>query len=60
MQRLDRAVAEALRAPDVQERIYALGLVPTHAGPAELAATQAAHLKMWELPIKNSGFKAEG
>ncbi len=60
VQRLDRAVADALRAPDVQERIYALGLVPTHAGPAELAATQAAHLKMWELPIKNSGFKAEG
>ena len=26
---------------------------------AELAATQAAHLKRWEAPIKASGFKAE-
>ena len=57
--RIDKAVADALRMPDVQDRIYALGLVPAHAGPAELAAIQAAHLKRWEMPIKNSGFKAE-
>ncbi len=57
--RIDKAVADAMRMPDVQEKIYALGLVPTHAGPAELAATQAAHLKRWEMPIKNSGFKAD-
>lgn len=59
VQRIDRAVAEALRLPEVQERIYSLGLVPAHAGPAELAAIQAAHLKRWEGPIKASGFKAE-
>jgi tripartite-type tricarboxylate transporter receptor subunit TctC len=59
VQRIDRAAASALRAPDVQEKIYALGLVPAHAGPAELAAIQAAHLKRWEMPIKASGFKAE-
>jgi tripartite-type tricarboxylate transporter receptor subunit TctC len=57
--RIDRAVAEALRAPEVQEKIYSFGLVPNHAGPAELASTQAAHLKRWEAPIKASGFKAE-
>lgn len=59
VQRIDRAVAETLRLPEVQERIYSLGLVPAHAGPAELAAIQAAHLKRWEGPIKASGFKAE-
>ena len=59
VQRIDRAVADALRAPEIQERIYSLGLVPAHAGPAELAAIQAAHLKRWEAPIKASGFKAE-
>jgi tripartite-type tricarboxylate transporter receptor subunit TctC len=59
VQRIDRAVADALRAPEIQERIYNLGLVPAHAGPAELAAIQAAHLKRWEAPIKTSGFKAE-
>lgn len=59
VQRIDRAVADALRAPEIQERIYNLGLVPAHAGPAELAAIQAAHLKRWDAPIKASGFKAE-
>ena len=57
--RIDRAVAEALRDPVIQDRIYAFGLVPSHASAAELAATQAAHLKRWEAPIKASGFKAE-
>jgi len=57
--RIDRAVAEALRAPDVQERINALGLVPNHASAAQLAATQAEHLRKWEQPIKASGFKVD-
>jgi tripartite-type tricarboxylate transporter receptor subunit TctC len=57
--RIDRAVADALRSPEVQDKIYAFGLVPNHAGSAALAATQAAHLKRWEAPIKASGFKAE-
>ena len=59
VQRIDRAVADALRMQDVQDKIYNLGLVPAHAGPWELAAIQAAHLKRWEAPIKASGFKAE-
>lgn len=57
--RIDRAVAEALRAPDIQEKIFALGLVPAHGGSADLASTQAAHLRKWEAPIKASGFKAD-
>lgn len=57
--RIDRAVAEALRDPVIQEKIYGFGLVPNHSGAAELAASQAAHLKRWEAPIKASGFKAE-
>lgn len=57
--RLDRAVAEALRQPDVQDKIHNFGLVPNHAPAADLAATQASHLKRWEAPIKASGFKPE-
>lgn len=57
--KIDRAVAEALRDPVIQEKIYGFGLVPNHAGSAELAAIQAAQLKRWEAPIKASGFKAE-
>jgi len=59
VRRIDKAVAEALGASDVQDKIYALGLVPAHAGPTELAAIQASHLKRWEMPIKASGFQAE-
>ncbi len=57
--RIDRAVADALKDPAVQDKIRGFGLVPSHAGGAELAATQAAHLKRWEAPIKASGYKAE-
>jgi tripartite-type tricarboxylate transporter receptor subunit TctC len=57
--RIDRAVADALKDPVVQEKIFGFGLVPNHAPSADLAATQASHLKRWETPIKASGFKAE-
>ena len=57
--RLSRAVADALRLSDVTERIFSLGLAPAYGSGDELAATQAAHLKRWEAPIKASGFTAE-
>ncbi len=57
--RIDRAVAEALKDPAIQEKIYSYGLVPAYAPSAELAVTQATHLKRWESPIKASGFKPE-
>lgn len=57
--RISRAVADALKQPDVAERINTLGLVPAYGNSDELAATQAAHLKRWEAPIKASGFTAE-
>jgi tripartite-type tricarboxylate transporter receptor subunit TctC len=57
--KIDRAVADAMRDPAIQEKVYGFGLVPNHASAADLAATQAAHLKRWEAPIKASGFKAE-
>lgn len=57
--RIDRAVAEALKDPAIQEKIHGFGLVPNHAPAADLAATQASHLKRWEGPIKASGYKAE-
>jgi tripartite-type tricarboxylate transporter receptor subunit TctC len=57
--RIARAVSDALRQSDVSERIYSLGLTPAFGSGEELAATQAAHLKRWEMPIKASGFTAE-
>ncbi len=57
--RIDRAVADALKAPEVQEKIVSFGLVPAYGNAAELTATQAAHLKRWEAPVKASGFKPD-
>ena len=57
--RIDRAVADALKSADVQEKIKAFGLGANYANAAALTAAQAAHLKRWEAPVKASGFKAE-
>jgi tripartite-type tricarboxylate transporter receptor subunit TctC len=56
---VSRAVADALKTPEVADKIYSLGLTPAYGGSEELAATQAAHLKRWEAPVKASGFKAQ-
>lgn len=59
VQRIDLAVAEALKTPDVQDKIYALGLVPSHLGPAALRTLQVDQYKRWEQPVKASGFKPD-
>jgi tripartite-type tricarboxylate transporter receptor subunit TctC len=57
--RLSNAVRDILRAPDMQDRIYALGLVPAYGNADELAATQATHFKRWDAPVKASGITPE-
>lgn len=57
--RLNSAVGAVLREAAVQERIGSLGLVGSFSSPADLGATQLAHYRRWEAPIKASGFKAE-
>jgi tripartite-type tricarboxylate transporter receptor subunit TctC len=57
--RLSRAISDALRQSDVQEKIFSLGLIPNYGSGDELAAMQASHYKRWEAPIKTSGFTAE-
>ncbi|MFO1217186.1 MAG: Bug family tripartite tricarboxylate transporter substrate binding protein [Burkholderiaceae bacterium] len=57
--RISRAVADALKTPEVADKVVSLGLTPAYGSGDELAATQAAHLKRWEAPIKASGFTVE-
>ena len=59
VQKISDAVAKALATPDIQAKIRAVALTPSHAGPQALATTQAAHLKRWEAPIKASGYTVE-
>lgn len=57
--RLNAALVKAINAPDVQQRMRTYGLFPAPSSPQDLAAFQAAEVKMWAEPIKASGFKGE-
>jgi len=56
---LSRAAIEAIRQPDVKQRLEPLGLDVTGLGPAELAAIQRADYDKWGPVIRASSFKAD-
>jgi tripartite-type tricarboxylate transporter receptor subunit TctC len=55
--RLSTAIIEALKSPDVREKLDNLGMEPTGFGPAELARIHRADFDKWGPVIKASGFK---
>ncbi len=57
--RLNAAIVKALNAPDVREKILALGFEPTGTTPEEFARIMAADTARWRPIIKASGFKGE-
>ena len=57
--RLSGALIAALKAPDVREKLEALGMEPTGLGPAELARIHKSDYDKWGPVIKASGFKPE-
>ena len=57
--RLAAAIIEAIKSPDVREKLEALGMEPTGYGPAELARIHKADYEKWGPAIKASGFKPE-
>ena len=59
VERLNKALVEAIKAPDVQAQFLKLGLTPAGTTPKELADQQAAEIKFWAGPVKESGFKGE-
>jgi tripartite-type tricarboxylate transporter receptor subunit TctC len=59
VEELSRAAIEAIRQPDVKQRLEPLGLDFTGLGPAELAAIQRADYDKWGPVIRASGFRAE-
>lgn len=58
VERLNKLVVSAIRAPDVQKRILALGLRPTGTSAAAFAAIQRADSELWAPAVKASGFTA--
>lgn len=59
VERLARAAIDAVRQPDVRQRIEPLGLEATGLGPAGLAAVMKSDDDKWGPVIRASGFKAE-
>jgi len=57
--RLGAAIGDAIRSPEVREKLESLGMEPTGYGPAELARIHRADYDKWGPVIKASGFKPE-
>jgi tripartite-type tricarboxylate transporter receptor subunit TctC len=55
--RYAKAAIEAIRAPDMKQRLEQMGLEPTGLGPAELGAILRADYDKWGPVIRASGFK---
>jgi len=54
---LARKVNDSVRAPEVNNRIRAMGAEPVGNSPAEFAANVQADLKMWTKVIREAGIK---
>ena len=57
--RLANAIIEAIKSPQVREKLEALGMEPTGLGPDVLADIHKADYNKWGPVIKASGFKPE-
>ncbi len=56
---LNRALVAAVNAPDVREKMIAIGLTPTGTTPEAFEAIHRADSALWEPAVKASGFKPE-
>jgi tripartite-type tricarboxylate transporter receptor subunit TctC len=56
--RLSAAIGSAIKAPEVSERLLALGLEPVGSTPDELASRMAQDTARWAPVVKASGFRA--
>jgi tripartite-type tricarboxylate transporter receptor subunit TctC len=54
--RYNRILTDALRTPEVKERLLQMGLYANGSTPAELAKLQREHADHWALAVKASGF----
>jgi len=57
IERYAKAAVDAIRAPDMKQRLEQMGLEPTGLGPAELAAIHRSDYDRWGPVIRASGFK---
>jgi tripartite-type tricarboxylate transporter receptor subunit TctC len=58
--RLSKAIIDAIKSPDVREKLDNFGMEPTGLGPEELARIHRRDYEQWGPVIKASGFKPGG
>ena len=56
---LNRIIVDAVRRPEVKERLLKLGLYATGSSPEELMKIQISDSELWKPAINASGFKAQ-
>jgi len=59
IERLNKAIVTAVKAPEVRERLLAIGLEPTGTSAAELGAIMKRDAAFWAPAVKASGFTPE-
>jgi tripartite-type tricarboxylate transporter receptor subunit TctC len=59
VEKLARALAAALKQPEVLDNFAKQGATPTPAGPAELAAQIAEETRRWATVVREAGIKSE-
>lgn len=59
VERLNRAINDALALPDVRERLLAAGMEPIGGTPEQAADTQRADFAKWAAVVKRTGFSAD-
>ena len=57
--RLNKAIVDAVRSPDVEQRFLAFGLQPTGTSAAAFADIQKDDSEKWAPAVKASGFRPE-
>ena len=59
IRKLNRAIVAAIGDAEVNAKLNMLGVQPVGSTPDELLKSQQAEYKLWEMPVKDSGYKGE-
>jgi tripartite-type tricarboxylate transporter receptor subunit TctC len=59
IKRLNEALVAAIKDPEVNAKLTLMGLQPVGNTPEELMKAQREEYKLWEAPVKDSGYKGE-
>ena len=58
VKRLNEALVAAIKDPEVNAKLTAMGLQPVANTPKELLAAQQAEYKLWEAPVRKAATRA--